>query len=61
MGILKKGTRDVACIALREKYETDWMVEIRSVYPYGLNNRCKGKDWRERRQEEIVVTTLLKE
>ena len=47
----KKSTRDVACTALRNKCETNWMVELRSVYPYGLNDRCKGKDWRERGQE----------
>ena len=47
----KKSTTDVVCTALRDKSETDWMVELRSVYPYGLNDRCKGKDWRERGQE----------
>ena len=36
------------------------MVELRSVYPYGLNDRCKGKDWRERGQGELVGATLLK-
>ena len=56
----KKGTRDVACTALREKCETEWMLELRSVYPYGLNDRCKGKDWQERGQGELVGATLLK-
>ena len=36
------------------------MVELRSVYPYGLNDRCKGKDWRERGQGELVGATLFK-
>ena len=36
------------------------MVELRSVYPYGLNDKCKGKDWRERGQGELVGATLFK-
>ena len=58
-GVPKKGARDVACTAQREKCETDWMVELRSVYPYGLNDRCKGKDWRDRAQGELVGATLF--
>ena len=59
-GVPKKGAMDVACTAQREKCETGWMVELRSVYPYGLNDRCKGKDWRERAQGELVGATLFK-
>ena len=56
----KKSTTDVVCTALRDKSETDWMVELRSVYPYNLNDRCKGRDWRERGQGELVGATVLK-
>ena len=35
------------------------MLELRSVYPYGLNDRCKGRDWRERGQGELVGATLF--
>ena len=51
---------NVDCTALREKCETDWMVELRSVYPYGLNDRCKGRDWRERGEGVQVGSTLFK-
>ena len=50
----------LACTALKEKGETEWMLEHRSVYPYGLNDRCKGKDWPERGQGESVSATLFK-
>ena len=55
-----RGVRDVECTARREGCETDWMVELRSIYPYGLNDRCKGKDWRERGQGELVGANLFK-
>jgi hypothetical protein len=30
---------------LRKKRETFWIKELRTMFPYGLNDRCVGKDW----------------
>ena len=34
-----KGTVDPAITCLRRQKETDWMLKLRTVYPYGLNDR----------------------
>ena len=34
-----KGAVDPAITCLRRKKETDWMLKLRTVYPYGLNDR----------------------
>src|ERR1044071_9860586 len=29
----------------RKLRELFWIKELRTVYPYGLNDRCSGQDW----------------
>ena len=55
-----RGEVDKEAAACRDKCETDWMVELRTVYPYGFNDRCKGRDWRERGDSDYVGGTLFK-
>ena len=45
---------------IRRKIETEWMIELRTVFPYGCNNRCNGKDWSNREEGVQVAGTLFK-
>ena len=38
-----KNAVDPAATTLRQKIETEWMLKLRSVYPYGLNDRIGNK------------------
>ena len=37
----------------RKLRETFWIKELRTVYPYGLNDRCNGQDWSNKDDEDI--------
>ena len=37
---------------LRERY---WMKELRTIYPYGLNDRCDGLDWTRKDTTHITA------
>ena len=43
----------------REQIEDLWMCSLQTVYPYGLNDRCKGRDWRIRADTDLVARTLF--
>ena len=63
MGVSKNKTRldiDQAARTLREKCETAWMTELRTVFPYGFNERCGGRDWRVRGENDLVGRKLFK-
>ena len=38
----------------RLKRETFWIKELRTLTPYGLNNRLGNKNWRFRSRDDIV-------
>ena len=42
---------------LREAY---WIKELRTIYPYGLNDRCNGQDWSNRDDDSIASTIFNK-
>ena len=35
----------------RVSVEESWMVKLRTVYPYGLNDKCKGKYWSDKPED----------
>ena len=37
----------------RENY---WMKELRTTYPYGLNDKCNGRIWKNKNQEDITAS-----
>ena len=43
-----KGKPDPAITRLRRKKETDWMLKLRTVYPYGLNDRVGDEYMQEK-------------
>ena len=40
----------------REAY---WMKELRTIFPYGLNDRCKGKDFTKKKDLRDVTATVF--
>ena len=38
-GRTSRGAIDLGEVVLRRKWETEWMVKLRTVYPYGLNEK----------------------
>jgi hypothetical protein len=45
--------RDEKSLKFRKLRESFWMKELRTVYPYGLNDRCNGQDWSNKSDEDI--------
>ena len=43
----------------RVSVEENWMVKLRTVYPYGLNDRCKGKYWTDKPEEVYTARSLF--
>jgi len=41
---------------LRESY---WIKELRTIYPYGLIDRCHGQDWHNKDDDSIAFTILI--
>jgi hypothetical protein len=39
------GIEDLAVKSKRVNIEEEWMVKLRTVYPYGLNDKCHGRLW----------------
>ena len=31
-----------------------WIKELRTVYPYGLNDRCNGQDWFNKNDDDVA-------
>lgn len=44
----------------RKLRESFWMKELRTVYPYGLNDRCSGKDWHKKNVNDITAKIFNK-
>jgi len=44
----------------RKLREAFWIRELRTVYPYGLNDRCNGQDWFNRNDDDIASTIFNK-
>ena len=42
---------------LREKF---WMKELRTIFPYGLNDRCDGMDWIKKEATNITASIFNK-
>jgi hypothetical protein len=40
----------------RKLREAFWIKELRTIYPYGLNDRCNGQDWSNRDDDSIAST-----
>src|SRR5205809_4224974 len=40
--------------------ESFWIKELRTVYPYGLNDRCNGIDWSNKIDEDIACLIFNK-
>ena len=50
---------DKSVTYLRKKKETQWMLKLRTVYPYGLNDRV-GDDWATQRNKKLVGKQFTK-
>jgi hypothetical protein len=44
---------------IRQKKEDEWMSRLQTVFPYGLNDRCMGRDWGNRDDEDLVSRTCF--
>ena len=44
----------------RKLREAFWMKELKTVYPYGLNDRCNGFDWSNKSDEDITCLIFNK-
>jgi hypothetical protein len=42
----------------RKLREAFWIKELRTIYPYGLNDRCNGQDW-SNRDGDIIASTIF--
>ena len=38
------GEIDLEILAIRKAREDEWMKKLRTIYPYGLNERAEGKE-----------------
>ena len=50
--ITNLNSRNIAKKELRHKREEWWMKELWTVAPYGLNDKCEGKDWTKHDDDE---------
>ena len=44
----------------QRKLREAFLKELRTVYPYGLNDRCNGQDWFNRNDDDITSTIFNK-
>ena len=52
--------RDPKVVKLRKLRELYWMKELRTVFPYGLNDRCNGVDWTKKDLTDITSSIFNK-
>ena len=50
---------DLAQTRQRVCVEEEWMVKLRTVYPYGLNDKCNGMMWTEKAQDVYTARSLF--
>ena len=53
------GTIDSTETVARRKIEDDWMCKLRTVWPYGLNDKCRGKLWTNMDDDVFVARELF--
>src|ERR1700734_1335794 len=58
--IISGNGRDQTPTKQRKLREAFWIKELRTVYPYGLNDRCNGQDWFNRNEDDITSTIFNK-
>jgi len=44
----------------RKFKENYWIKELRTTYPYGLNDKCNGRIWKNKNKEDIAATVFNK-
>ena len=44
----------------RVSVEEDWMVKLRTVYPYGLNDKCHGRYWSDKPDDVYTGRSLFR-
>ena len=52
-GRIEKGAIDASKISFKKSRETFWMLQFRTVFPYGLNDRIRDKH--EERNTHVLV------
>jgi len=48
--------RNEETIKQRKFRENYWMKELRTTYPYGLNDKCNGRIWKNKNKEDITAS-----
>ena len=43
-------------IKQRKFRENFWIKELRTTYPYGLNDKCNGRIWKNKNKEDITAS-----
>ena len=57
--IISGNGRDERPTKQRKLREAFWIKELRTVYPYGLNDRCNGQDRFSRNDDDIASKIFM--
>ena len=48
-------SKEISSKKFRQNRETYWMKELRTVYPFGLNDQCVEINWTNKNSENVTM------